>query len=287
LKCPSFSEGTAYSCQTLVVIGALACHLQGKAKLNEICKPVVDGFEVRFCKYPDIKIKVLHEELTEWPDQIRAEGERDFKQRIERIKEILPPDRFFWILPRLRPAHASGDILVRVLELAYAKLMLVLDPSSYPEMTAASGKTDPLGVYHHKTFHYDPVRVMHDMTNWPVTSLIANGDATSDLSKSFAEENKKDAKVIESAYAELADLSANPDKYIAVAGSVGISGDSYVFLDAGTLIVPCHAFVIKDVDDKKKTICLLDPYSSNIGLLLEYSDFLQYCNMIAKVIVCD
>ena len=185
LKSIDCSEGTAYSCQTLAAIGAIAGNTLGQKKLTEICKPVLNGFEIQFCKHPDVIIKVQNSELNDWTDQNRIKGQQDLKQRIEQVKEILPPEKFFWILPRFRPEHASGDIFFRVLELAYAKLMIAIDPSSYPELLP---QTNPLRLYHHKNFHYDSVKVINDMTNWTVTCVTANGKSAAEPSNSFAEE---------------------------------------------------------------------------------------------------
>ena len=63
--------------------------------------------------------------------------------------------------------------------------------------------------------------------------------------------NKKDSRVIEKICAELSEISNNAENYVAIADSVGVPGDSYVFLDPGTLIVPCHSFIVKSVDKKQ------------------------------------
>ncbi len=283
----SFSQGTAYSCQTLAAIGAIACNPLGKRKLNKICKSIADDFEIQFCKYPDITIKIKKLDLTEWTDQIRNERERDFRERLERVKEIMPPEQFFWILPRFRPEYATGDKWVRILELAYAKLMIASDPSSYPELSAVSSEASSLDLYKHKSFHYDPAKVINDITNWPVTVLIANGGSYPELSKSFASENQKDPTTIKTIFSDLAEISRNPEAYAVVATSVGTPGDNYMFLDRGTIILPWHDYIIKYVDEKNQSICLLDPYNSRIGLLLEYSDFLEYFCAITKAMVID
>ena len=281
MKYISFSQGTSYSCQTLASIGAIACNPVGLKKLNEICKPVSNGFEITFCKYPDIKLIVSQEELTEWSEEELKESECDFKQRLERIKEVLLPH---WKIPRPRPEHVSGDPLVRMLELAYAKLMLALEPSKYPELTNGQSKSNPLRLYHHKKFHYDPGRSISDITNWSVMQLIANGGTQFELSKSFMGESEKDTIAIDKARAELAKISDNPEKYIAVVSSVGASGDC-VFLDPGSKIFPYHDYVAKKIDDKEQTICLLDPYGSRIRLELDYDDFFQYFNGITTATV--
>jgi hypothetical protein len=286
LKATDFSQGTAYSCQTIAAIGVIANTALGLKKLQGICKPVGDGFEITFAKYPEVKVRIDNQELTAWTKEFLEERELDFRERIERIKEILPAEKFHWILPRLRPQHVSGDRLVRVLELAYARLMLTLRPSAYPDQIEAREHSD-LRLYQHQNFHHDPALVINDMTNWPVQVTRADDGPQPDFSQSFAEKAKMNEALSVKILSELKATSDHPEKYLAVVSSVGVPGNSFVYLDPGNLIVPYHDYIVKSVDAKQKNICLLDPFSSRIGLLLNYDDFLEYFNIMAKATALD
>jgi len=276
----NYSQGTAYSCQTIAAVGAIANNALGLKVLQDTCKPLDEAFEVIFRKYPHIKIRVDSKELTDWTDENLQEREQDFNERIKRIKAILPPEQFHWILPRLRPPYVSGDRQVRVFELAYAKLMIKLHPSTYPKLVETEG-SQVLSLYQDKNFHHDPAIVLNDITNWPVKIIVANGGNKPELSKSFSEENKIDHSVSIGILSELAAISINPEKYVAVASSVGEPGNSFVYLDPGSFIVPYHDFIISSVDANKKSISIRDPFNSRIELVLKYDDFLQYFNTVS------
>lgn len=280
-----FSEGTTYSCQTLAAIGAIANHPVGYKLLDKICKKTTNGFEIYFQKYPKLPIEVMRDELIEWTDSQQKEIETDFNQRLEQVKQILPPEKFYWLLPQIRPPYASGSLLARVLELAYAKLMVTLEPTAYPEINNDNAQPNFLRVFHSKSFHGNAARALNDMTNWPVNEIFASNTEPLDPSKSFAHESKEQPALKDKVYAQLKTISQEPNKYAAIVSSIGMPGNSFLYLDPGCIIVPYHDSFVKNIDDKNQTICIGDPYNSRIGLVLDYADFLQYYCIIATAII--
>lgn len=269
----------------MAAIGAIAEHPLGLKKLHEVCSPFENGYIARFASYPKLSIKITNEELSTKNEENHVENDESFQQRIEAVKKILPPTEFFWILPPLRPQHVSGDILVRALEIAYAKLYLMLEPDKYVDSKIQLSAPDCLRIYHHKGFHYDPATAIHDITNWPAEELIANGSDSWWGVQSFAAESKNHPEAILKARELLKKIASSPNRFIAIASSVGEPGKSLVSLDMGGKMVPFHDYVIQKIDLMEESIYLRDPYNSRIRLVLEFDDFMQYFNMITTASV--
>jgi hypothetical protein len=269
----SIYQGHLPSCQTLSAIGAIALNASGKQLLERIMtekRPAV--WVVRFPHYESQLIEVdLEKQSVEWDNLLR----HMYDERLKPVMKVLPAG--FRISPPFRPGHVRGDDFVRVLEIAYAKLMA----AKYPDIYGHINDGDILQVYCQPGFHYRASQSLADFSGWPVEELIASGGSVPEESQSFEVENANgNPKAIERLKGMLHRFAREKDRYAAIACTVGKPGE-VVFPEQSHKILPWHDHIIKRVDEHEESIELLDPYNSRIGLVLPFEDFFRFFNLIA------
>lgn len=268
-----FSQGLLPSCQTLATIGALSRNERGLRLLTEMLVKKGDVYEVRFPTLPDVILSVSSDEyeipagesLTE-PFSMSSIAEQT---------QTAAGLRSMWVVYPSRPQRVSGDEIVRVLEIAYGKYQMARHAGKFAGVATGI----PLQVYRHADFHYQADESLRDFTGWNVETICA-GETTNDGSKSFAKVAGDKPDVIFKVSQQLAAIGERPQAFVATACSVGFS-DSKSYLDPGAKILPWHDHVINSVDFVRKTVEVVDPFNSRIGLVLKFEDFLRYFCLIA------
>jgi hypothetical protein len=269
-----FSQGHLASCQTLAAIGSLALNASGKQMLEKMIRKGADGYEVTFPKHPEQPIKVTPREYKNYENHENCgplNGSEPYSKRaIDVLKKEFSGSRYVWFVYQDRPHHVSGDELVRVLEVAYAKYQKFLHPKSFEGVLAE----DPLAVFRHRSFHYRADECLRDFTDWEVETVAA-GNSPSSASHSFAQKCRDKPALIQTVMDKLKELSKSPERFVVTACSTG-SSMSNMFLDPGGKVLPWHEHIVASIDAEAQTINLVDPYNSRITMILHYEDFFQY-----------
>jgi len=267
----NFSQGHLPSCQTLSAIGALSLNPLGRQHLQKMVSKVDDVYEVTFPLLPDKRVVVS-------PKEYATTG--SIKEHSRRAQEVLKKEfeneRYHWVFLPDRPEHVTGDELMRVLEIAYAKYLQI----AFPERYSNGHDSEPLLVYRNNKFHYQADETLHDFIGSEVETLAA-GESTSESSRSFAEALETNSDLRKSLKDKLAFLSKHLSNNVATACSAGIPFTN-MFLDPGGKIQPWHDHIITAVNVETETIHLIDPYNSRITMILYWEDFFRYFYLIAN-----
>ena len=272
-----FSQGHLPSCQTLAAIGSLALHVHGKPLLEKMVKKDAEGYTVTFPKHPESPIKISCEEIKAGQG---ASGTVALAERtIGALQKEFVRESYFWLAYPDRPRHVTGDELVRVLELAYAKYQLKFFAQKYSPIS----EKEALTVYRSKSFHYQSDDSLRDLTGWDVETLAA-GESPSDSSKSYAERAAEKPQLQQMVIDKLTELSRHDEDFIVTTCTKGSPG-SKMYHDPGGKIVPWHDHIVSNVNCDKQTINVIDPYNSRIAMVLHYADYFEYFYLlsIAKV----
>ena len=266
----NFSQGHLPSCQTLAAIGALSMNAVGRQKLQEMISKNNNVYEVTFPLLRDQPVVVAPKEYA------TIDSASGFSLRaIDALKREFTSGNYLWAVFPDRPYHVSGEEIMRVLEIAYAKYQRLAHPQRFKNAPS----DDPLLVYRDENFHYQADESLRDFTGWEVETLAA-GDSTSDGSRSFAEQLQNNDHLSSSLKDKLARLSENSSDYVATACSTGKSY-SKTLLDPGGKIQPWHDHIIAGVSVEAQTIHLIDPFNSRITMILHWDDFFRYFYLLA------
>ncbi len=274
-----FSQGHLPSCQTLAAIGSLAMHVHGALLLRNMVTEDSDGYTITFPKHLNAPVKVPFKEVA--PVEFEDRADAFAREALNLIRGAFPKQSFFWLNYPDKPAHVSGDEIVRVLELAYAKYLRSAEPHKYSSVQ----ESDPLRVYRHKSFHYQSDDSLRDFTGWTVETLAAK-DIPSESSQSFAERAVKNPALKQAVFNKLTELSSNPSKFVVTTCTKGNPG-SMVYHDPGGKIVPWHDHIVSEVNWQRKTINVIDPYNSKIAMVLDWDDYCQYFYLLSIAHVPD
>ncbi len=269
---PRFSQGHLPSCQTLATIGALLMNQHGQRMLHDMVSRQGDDYLVKF---PALNEPVLVR-AVEFGTRAPVGWDVEFCNRaITALRNEFDGDGYLWVMPLDRGPYVSGDDLVQVLEIAYARYQKAMFPERYADVPEQT----PLEVYRNGNFHFQADESMRDFTGWTVNTLYGGANAA-DSVLSIADYAVENAEHLEAVEKKLEELAANRGGYVATACSIGHPA-SKTYLDPGSKINPWHDHVIKEVNAKERTIALIDPFNSRITMLLYFEDFFQYFYLIA------
>lgn len=215
----NFYQGYLPDCQTLVAVWVLSRNPAGARMLESMIKIRPEGgYVVTFPKYPHLPVPVSAKEV----------------RRKKSSKTV------------------DGELGVRVLEVAYARLMKLKDPEKYASVRDSS----ILKLYDHDDFHYDERIAIQDMSGWPVREIFSKGHRTEVLNA-------------------LARFAAHPDRYVMTAFTKDW-GDKKDFIDKGDKILSGHTFGVESVDPVNQVVSVRDPHNTKIGFHFTYDTFFEY-----------
>lgn len=273
---PRFSQGHLPSCQTLATIGALFDNSQGHLLLQQMVTHRGDDYLVKF---PALKEPVLVREV-EFSTRAAIGWDVEFCHRaIDALRKEFEGDGYLWVMPLDRGPYVTGDALVQVLEIAYARYLKAMFPDLYKEVS----DKNPLEVYKNGNFHYQADQSMRDFTGWTVNTLYG-GTSAADSFLSIADHATNNPGHLEAVEKKLEELAANPGGYVATACTTGHPA-SKTYLDPGSKINPWHDHVITRVNADERTISLIDPFNSRITMVLYFEDFFEYFYLISDATV--
>lgn len=263
------TQGRLADCQLLAPLYGLSRNPEGCRVLAGSITLLSNGdFEVHFKKYPHRSVLVQAQEIMRQPLQ---DG---------------------------RLPHVDSTPGVQVLEVAYARLMKLLEPEKYIDIP----DDKVLGVYGCKQYHYDPETVLRDLTDWSVQKLRIRDD-----------DGNENPDQTREAMASLARFARNPELFVIVAESnvlkpspnkirqlqdafAAISGDAEtqtlkrliqtIFkpwelkdkagpVDIGGKLPSWHVLSVESVNLDCQRIYLRDPHNTKIGLVLDFDDFFE------------
>lgn len=263
-------QGQLPDCQLLTVLYALSTIPQGQAILKRMISLTPDGdFVVRFKKYPGRPITVSRQEVYRKP-------RNKFSQRAK---------------------QADADLGIRILEVAYPRLMKEVSPSAYANIP----HDRILSLYEHNCYHQNPIRVLDDITGWNVEYLTFRKNSHHEATYREAMEQQLSAlaenpqsrlllaasnvtekqpnyiKRLHDAYAKVADPRelALLEKVIAKTFNDDELADWNYSVDPGRKLPGYHLLTVAAADRNKRTVELRDPHNTAIGLILSYEDFFK------------
>ncbi len=233
------AQGRLNDCQLLSSIYILSRNPVGK----QIIKNMIDVQEngdlvVTFKKYPDTPVTITRAES-------RQKRFIDYKGRTG---------------PKRRPHVTSEDKGVRVLELAYAKLMKARHPKRYKDVSSDK----PLDVFIHPKFHYDERIVMQDFTGWKTNDMLfkPNGEIT-----------PKDKQAVLDVFKDYAN---DPDGHIMCVYTNQRPEEGIRHLDMGNKISTFHVMAVDNIDLNTQTLYVKDPHGTKVGLYMDFDTFFEH-----------
>ena len=213
----SFNQGQYNDCQFLSAVNALSKNPAG-AKLLEKMITMQDGaYKITFNKFPNNPITVQKDEAA---------------SKVALSTGI--PAALNVKVPRNR---VEGDLGMKLLELAYAKLMKTVYPDKFKHIP----DNEALSVFLDPNYHYSSGIALGDITGREVNTLIANGKNIPEESKSFLEENQNMPGLLEKTVSYLDNLAKEQDKYaitICTAGDPNNLSQGY-YLDPNKEFLKC------------------------------------------------
>jgi len=245
-------QGSLPSCQTLSAIIALGLTDGGYKHLCEMIAKTETGFLVRF---PDgLEIRVSAAETV--PQLVSAvAGDIDE-----------PP----------RTICADGDETARVLEIAYARYLHKRDADEFESRIPDSAVWE---LYKDRAFHYRASISLDDLTGLNSTTIIADGGVVPEHSAAFAQQTDAIITDITNILFELASIR---DHVAAVACTVG-TPDSGRYLERGHKLVSWHDHAVKTILPQERMIGVLDPYNSEIEILMPFQTFFKHFNLVSFI----
>lgn len=293
----NFSQGNLPSCQTLSALGTLWKNPAGRKQIEKMISRVGDSYEITFPGRPNQPVTVAAEEYVQnardraWNDSsgdagaiagagVTAGSSVGVSGSVSTSASTSDLG-YRWRPLGARGSHVSGDELMRVMEVAYAKFQKLV----HAEKFAGTPDDKPLRIFKSKNFHYQADESLRDLTGWTVNTLAA-GESTSDSSRSYADCFGEKPHLHSTLIAKLKELADNPQDHVATACTMGQPG-SGEYLDPGSKIHPWHDHIIAAVDVEAQTINVIDPYNSRITMILHWQDFFQYFYLVADARISE
>lgn len=235
----NLAQGRLNDCQVLSSLYVLSRNPISRDILKNMIAPQDNGdLVVTFKKYPDTPITIT-------PAESRQKKRIDYEGRTG---------------PKRRPHVTSNDKGVRILELAYAKLMKARHPKRYQDVA----EDKPLDVFLHPKFHYDERIVMDDFTGWKTNDMLfkPNGEIT-----------PADKQAILDVFTEYAQ---DPDGHIMCVYTNARSEEGLSRLDMGNKISAFHVMAVDNIDLNTETIFVKDPHDTEVGLYMNFDTFFEH-----------
>lgn len=228
-----FFQGKIPDCQLLTPIYLLSRHPEGRRILEEMITQKPGGqYEVTFKKYPHQPITVSSYEARK---KRLPEGE-------DRTNQVI------------------GDFGLRILEVAYARLMKTLNPRKYADVA----DNQIVELYNHKAYHSDENVVLKDITGWRGEDIL------------FKKGQRIIAKKRDRALKMLERKAHSSHSYIVTAYSNLRSRKDVKHVDLGRKLSAWHVFGVEKVDLNDQTVYLRDPHNTQVGLSLRFPQFFKY-----------
>jgi|GEM_PF-4771903 len=248
----TFNQGKYPDCQFLVAINVLSKNPDGVDLLRKIIEIKDGAYKITFQKYPDKPVFVTNDEIASQLTKSSVTPERLYRSRVE------------------------GDLGMKILEVAYAKLM----KTAYPEKFQQIPDDEILTVFLDPNYHYTSEIALEDITGWKVKTIIANGGNIPEESQSFLEESESKPDLLDKIAQYLDFLAKEPDKFVVVACTKGNKHNAD-YLDSENKFFAWHDYSILKINQEKREIIVSNPHKKNHELTISYDDFFNYFNLIS------